>query len=572
MLADQLRTATNIRDFAPLIGFKPKKLAFVLYGVPDHSKYTSFTIQKSRGGTRTIAAPNPRLKLAQTRTHLLLTRILNSIEKELEVNESCGLSHGFHKKRSTFTNAARHKERKWVLNIDLLEFFPSINFGRVRGFFIKNKFFRLNESVATILAQIACHQNELPQGSPCSPIISNLVTQPLDIHLSNFATVNRCTYTRYADDITFSTNLVSFPSAIAYRKLGDEHAWILADELRSRIHRSGFRVNEKKTRMMYNRSRQDVTGFTVNKKVNANTDYIRAARAQLNQLVCTGSCYYSNNAKDKEKKGPLTVNRLLGKWAYAFHPKKIEQQNKRLDAKDETSFVRHYRNLLDFVNFWQNERPIILCEGETDNIYIRCALKQEGDNWPKLWDSTTRKMNVQLKNYSRTTDLVQHLKGGAGDLRVFINKYAERTKRFSNIAPSNPVLILIDNDHGSKGKNGLFGAVKNVGGFPEKVDGTEKFYAVGVNLYAVPVPISTGMEHAAIEDLFTDKDKNRLLNGKVLCRDESKFDKEKNIGKAVFAKKIILEKWREIDFRGFSLLLGNMSEAIRHFEQNSAQK
>jgi RNA-directed DNA polymerase len=93
-----------------------------------------------------------------------------------------------------------------VLNLDLQNFFPSLHFGRVRGFFLNNNYFKLAEPVATILAQIACNDGALPQGSPCSPILSELLTHFLDMRLVRVAARNKCSYTRYADDITFSTN------------------------------------------------------------------------------------------------------------------------------------------------------------------------------------------------------------------------------------------------------------------------------------------------------------------------------------------------------------------------------
>jgi hypothetical protein len=116
------------------------------------------------------------------------------------------LAHGFKRKRSIMSNALKHQKRRYVFNIDLQDFFPTINFGRVRGFFIKDVNFMLHPKVATILAQIACYDNGLPQGAPSSPVISNLVGQILDIRLCKLASENGCTYSRYADDITFSTN------------------------------------------------------------------------------------------------------------------------------------------------------------------------------------------------------------------------------------------------------------------------------------------------------------------------------------------------------------------------------
>ncbi|NJN91776.1 MAG: RNA-directed DNA polymerase [Leptolyngbyaceae cyanobacterium SL_5_14] len=129
------------------------------------------------------------------------------------------VSHGFKRKLSIRTNARKHRNRRYVFNIDLTDFFGSINFGRVRGFFIKDKRFRLNSKVATIFAQIACFKKSLPQGSPCSPVISNLIGNILDTHLVRLAARTGCTYTRYADDLTFSTNKRCFPRSIAIQSM-----------------------------------------------------------------------------------------------------------------------------------------------------------------------------------------------------------------------------------------------------------------------------------------------------------------------------------------------------------------
>ncbi len=502
----------------------------------------------------------------------MITECVRISEKKAGLIEKYALSHAFHKKRSTYTNAQRHKKRKWILNIDLKDFFPSINFGRVRGFFIKNRFFQLDPNIATIIAQIACWRNQLPQGSPCSPIISNLITQPMDIRLNQLAKKERCTYTRYADDLTFSTNLPEFPSRIAHQEVGEKHAWILADKLRYIVHRSGFQINSKKTRMMYSRSRQEVTGLTVNKQVNANADYIRYARAQANKLIMTGACYFSNHPKDQQKTGELDSARLKGKWAFAFYPKKFEQGSERVKVEHEKRFVRHYRNLLDFLDFWQNEKPLLLCEGETDNIYIKSALKAKGERWPKLWNKNSRTVKVNFKRYTKTTDIVQHLKGGTGDLKNFICNYSQRMKKFRQVPPLHPIIIVVDNDRGSKGKNGLFGAVKSAGGFSEKIDGTEGYYCVERNLYVVPVPMPDGMEHAAIEELFSESDRRRQIKKKELCLDDEVFNKDKHIGKSAFAKKVVAENWEEIDFEGFVPLLDQISQAIAHFDDKKTEK
>jgi RNA-directed DNA polymerase len=117
-----------------------------------------------------------------------------------------------------------------------------------------------------------CNGGIVPQGNPCSPIISELLTHFLDIRLVKLAARTKCTYTRYADDITFSMNKKEFPKALAFNT-GD--TWALGSELRSRINASGFVINDDKTRMQFRGSRQMVTGLTVNTKVNVPQRYYK---------------------------------------------------------------------------------------------------------------------------------------------------------------------------------------------------------------------------------------------------------------------------------------------------------
>jgi RNA-directed DNA polymerase len=174
----RLREAESLGDLAALLHYTPSGLAFVLYKTDPAARYRTFEIPKAAGGTRTIQAPNQPLKLLQKRLADFFYGCLSEIESHTP--ERRRVSHAFYKKRSIVTNAAPHCGCRYVLNVDLKDFFGTINFGRVRGFFISDQNFRLNEKVATVIAQIACHENALPQGAPCSPIISNLIGHILD--------------------------------------------------------------------------------------------------------------------------------------------------------------------------------------------------------------------------------------------------------------------------------------------------------------------------------------------------------------------------------------------------------
>jgi len=249
-----LKSKSNVSAF---LNIKVSQLNYILYVLSDFEKYTEFSIAKRRGGERTIFAPRKPLKYLQRR--------LNEV---LQICYSQKLpAHGFITGKSILSNSVQHIKKRNVLNLDLKDFFPSINFGRVRGLFLKEPF-NFNEEVATILAQISCAHNQLPQGAPSSPIISNMICSRLDQKLMKLAQKYYCTYTRYADDITFSNTKRNLPEN-------------LVEEISQIIREEGFEVNEAKVRNQPKIMRQEVTGLTVNEKVNINRKYIRNVRAIL---------------------------------------------------------------------------------------------------------------------------------------------------------------------------------------------------------------------------------------------------------------------------------------------------
>ncbi|MBA3713765.1 MAG: trypsin-like peptidase domain-containing protein [Pyrinomonadaceae bacterium] len=262
----------DARDVASLLDVSYEYLRHHLYRAPAGERYTLFTIRKKSGGVREIMAPRRPLKLLQHR----LAKVLEC------VYEPKSSTHGFTRKRNVLTNAHIHARRKHVLNIDLLDFFPSINFGRVRGMFMANPY-RCPPEVATVLAQICSHNNQLPQGAPTSPVISNMLCARMDRHLQEVAKQYRCAYTRYADDLTFSTYLDEFPPELA--SMQTEHGVDRCVPGRTLVNivtkRNGFRINESKVRLQNNKQRQEVTGLTTNKFPNVQRAYVRVVRAML---------------------------------------------------------------------------------------------------------------------------------------------------------------------------------------------------------------------------------------------------------------------------------------------------
>lgn len=449
----KLRACRNRSDLAQLLGFKRKAFSYVLFQVADGIKYSDFEIEKKNGGKRLISAPIPQLKLLQSRLSSCLQDCLAEIEKDFQINEHCAMSHGFHANRSIYTNADVHKGRRWVFNLDLEDFFPSINFGRVRGYFIKNKKFALNSDVATTIAQIACHNNGLPQGSPCSPVISNLIGHMLDIRINRIAKKARCSYSRYADDLTFSCSKKTFPEEIAHLDTAVGNAWLVSDKLRYTIFASGYKINDSKTRMQVYWSRQDATGLVVNGKVNVAREYVKTARAQCHQLVSKGTVFQNETFWGQKVQIPYNPAKLQGKLSHIFNIKAQEYNFER--PKDSPNkwpnFYRDYRAFLDFQSFGNSPRPVFLFEGKTDNIYIRCALKSLSANYPEfISNAKPKELAIWLFNYSRTTDAVQSLSGGTGDLQKLINNYVGRLRPLAAAKMPFPVVLVVDNDKGSK--------------------------------------------------------------------------------------------------------------------------
>ena len=265
---EQFLALQTIQDIARLLDIKYERLIYHIYKVPDDQKYLTFTITKKTSGVRTINAPATPLKILQQKLNEIL----------LDVYKPKPSVYAYVRKRNVVLNAKKHKRARFILNIDLEDFFPSINFGRVRGLFMAKPYF-LPDKVATVLAQICCNNNMLPQGAPSSPIISNMICARMDSQLQALANVNKCYYTRYADDITFSTFLKEFPTELATTENFTEVN--LGNELENIIIANGFNVNRMKVRLQPRFRRQEVTGIIVNQFPNVRRSYVRQVRAML---------------------------------------------------------------------------------------------------------------------------------------------------------------------------------------------------------------------------------------------------------------------------------------------------
>lgn len=270
-LPDELRVRflalRTIRDVAGLLQVSEDHLRYLAF-YRRKAKYRQFYVRKRREGRRLLAEPIPPLKLLQTRLASVLRYVYQPRSSV----------HGFIAQRSIATNAQKHTARRLVLNLDLCDFFPSINFGRIRGMLLAQPY-GLGGPAATVLAQLCCYQNSLPQGAPTSPVLSNMICKSLDRDLELIARKARCRYTRYADDLTFSTQESAFrPELVTDTSTSPI---TLGGALRSAIESHGFRINDSKIRIQGRAQRQIVTGLTVNSIPNVRRQYIRRVRAML---------------------------------------------------------------------------------------------------------------------------------------------------------------------------------------------------------------------------------------------------------------------------------------------------
>ncbi|PXA74279.1 hypothetical protein DMC25_25720 [Caulobacter sp. D4A] len=239
--------------------------------------YQQFDIAKSGKKVRSISAPDKRLKHLQRQ----IAPLLDSLYRVRHP------VHGFVANKSVKTNAQAHLRKRFILNLDLKDFFPSITEGRIGGLL---QSIGIDSRVADIIARLCTNDGRLPQGAPTSPVLSNMICFRQDKQLMSFAKENRCIYTRYADDITFSSDqpmAALFESAVP--SPGRFPPDLLVTRLRAIFMANGFEINADKTHYADRHSRRMVTGLKVNELINVDRRYVRNIRAALYSVRTLGA-------------------------------------------------------------------------------------------------------------------------------------------------------------------------------------------------------------------------------------------------------------------------------------------
>jgi RNA-directed DNA polymerase len=256
------------------LGLSPKELQKIWWY--RGAMYHHFSIAKGSGKLRLITAPDKRLKMLQRKLAPLLDqlyRVRNPV-------------HGFVPDRSVKSNAEAHLDRKFVVNLDLKDFFPSITEARVSGVL---RALGVDHRVSEIVARLCCYNGYLPQGAPTSPVLSNMICYRLDTMLLQIAKASRAIYTRYADDITFST--FQTPAGLfegAVPPAGHFEPQALAANLGQAVVSNGFSINPDKAHYADRHARRVVTGLKINELINVDRRFVRNLRAALHAAETLG--------------------------------------------------------------------------------------------------------------------------------------------------------------------------------------------------------------------------------------------------------------------------------------------
>ncbi len=271
--------------------------------------YHHFSIAKGPNKVRLISAPDQRLKILQRK----LAETLNKIYRPRKP------VHGFVADRSVKTNALSHLHRRFVVNVDLADFFPTIAENRVQGLFNS---LGVDSRVADIVARICCNNGHLPQGAPSSPVISNMICFRLDKQLMAIAKDARCIYTRYADDITFSSHQP--PVGLFEATLPPSGRFapdLLVPKLRDAFQSNGFTINTDKTHYADRHSRRIVTGLKINELLNVDRRYVRNIRATLHSVEKLRADDAEQKFREKHGGRSGLAAHLQGKIAFLTHVK-----------------------------------------------------------------------------------------------------------------------------------------------------------------------------------------------------------------------------------------------------------
>jgi RNA-directed DNA polymerase len=274
------------------LGFPSKEIEIV--ASKANTLYRFDKQPKKSGGYRIISKPRPRLKRIQSAIHKLL--------QEIKVSDA---AHGSIKNRSHHSNASVHCNSMHVVNFDITNFYPSIMHTRVYAMFHKGM--GCAPTVASVLTKLTTVNGQVPQGSPTSSDIANLILLSADCRLGGLAKKYGLKYTRYIDDMTFSGDKV--PDQLSF--------WV--NEI---LTQTGFELNKDKEKMMGRNEAQQVTGLNVNRK---HPTVPRSIQREVRQQAHIFTKYESEQLREPERYA--RKQKIQGKIGYIDYIKRKHQES-----------------------------------------------------------------------------------------------------------------------------------------------------------------------------------------------------------------------------------------------------
>lgn len=324
LISYSLPVISDDKELANFLGIEYKQLRFLTYhrDVMKADHYHHYTIAKRNGGTRNIAAPKPLLKKTQN-------KILELILEKIQISDA---AHGFIKGKSILTGAQAHNTQPYLLvNMDIKDFFPTITFHRVLGLF---QSFGYSGYISSLLAMLCTYTERmpieikgeikyvktseriLPQGSPASPMMTNIICRKMDENINYLAQKYNFSYSRYADDMSFSY----------YDDFDEKQLKHILSLIRNIVKQQGFQLNDSKTRFLHQNNRQSITGIVINnKQIGVPKKWVKNLRSAI---------HHANIQKQKGKLSDDIISKITGNVAWLKAVNEQRYQNIIIDANN----------------------------------------------------------------------------------------------------------------------------------------------------------------------------------------------------------------------------------------------
>jgi RNA-directed DNA polymerase len=328
-LKDRIHKVNDIYDIAQLLAVNRNNI--VLYS--KNPKYYIYEIPKNNGKKRLIEDPHPPAKD--------ILRKLNQYFQASYFYKRPASVYGFcisstnEEERNIINNAKRHIGQPYMLNIDLKDFFHTVTQTKVERI-IRHNFKNFNRELQQIVVDITCFKGRLPMGAPTSPVLSNFDCIPLDESLLQYAQHSGIKFTRFADDLCFSSQ--------------QPITKIDVEVIRDAIQKNGYIVNEEKVKHFDKNETKYVTGLVVGEnEISLPLHYLPQLKSEIERLQHTMLVEQRFQTGMSNKKLKLFYQELLGKWNFANMV--LNQSEELFQLRDQLENALHPPQNFESINW-----------------------------------------------------------------------------------------------------------------------------------------------------------------------------------------------------------------------------